>query len=138
MVRLHAVIWRVLFLSTPPRQTSPTSPEIAPPLSYQMICLQKEMAVIAKTCLESLLRYTEACVDRGEDLEEVRARAIEAVRESPPVDEVEAMVVMETVGVFERLSAVFVTELMSRFGGPENRATLAEDRLLLQAVVNAL
>lgn len=96
------------------------------------------MAIIAKTCLESLLRYTEAGVDRGEPLDEVRARAVESARETSPLDMVEAMVVMETVNVFERLPAVLVAELMVRFGGPENRATLEENQLLLQAIARAL
>lgn len=103
-----------------------------------MLCLQKEMAIIAKTCLESLLRYTEACVDRGEPLCEVRARAVETARKKTPLDLVEAMVVMETVDVFERLPAALVADLMARFGGPENRATLEKNQRLLQAIAHAL
>lgn len=120
------------------QQVVPPLQQIFPKLPPQVLCLQKEMAVVAKTCLESLLRYTQECVDRGEPLGEVRARAVETVRESPPPDTVEAVVVMETAEVFERLPAMLVADLMARFGGPENRATLDENQLLLQAIAHAL
>ena len=120
------------------RQVLPVSQQIPPPLTYPMVCLQKEMSTIAKICLDSLLRYTEECVDRGEPLGEVRARAIETVRENPPLDMVEAMVFMETVDVFERLPAVRVEEMMLHFGGPQNRATLDENQLLLEAIAHVL
>lgn len=51
---------------------------------------------------------------------------------------VEAMVFMETVDVFERLPAVRVEEMMLHFGGPQNRATLDENQLLLEAIAHVL
>lgn len=120
------------------QQIVPTLPQIFPKLPPQVLCLQKEMAIVAKTCIESLLRYTQECVDRGEPLGEVRARAVETVRESPPPDMVEAVVVIETAEVFERLPAALVEDLMARFAGPENLATLDENQLLLQAIAHAL
>ena len=43
-----------------------------------------------------------------------------------------------TVDVFERLPAVRVEEMMLHFGGPQNRATLDENQLLLEAIAHVL
>eukprot|EP00904_Undaria_pinnatifida_P000475 jgi/Undpi1/10428/HiC_scaffold_29.g12878.m1 len=119
-------------------QALPPSRQIeTPALTSQMECLQTEMSITATACLQSLLRYTKACVDRGEPLAEVRARATKIFRDRPPLCPVGATAVMETVDAFERISAMHLMDMVESFGNPDRRSDLTNQGLL-EAIFDAL